>query len=107
VQQELADFFNLHDDDFDWRKIASCASYGDPQLFFEAYEFDHHTARQVDEICLHCPVIRQCLRTGKEGGDTGVWGGIYLKNGKYARPENKHKTQAKWQQLKEIHGEGF
>lgn len=103
----LIDFFELDSADFDWRDIGSCTGYGDPDLFFEAYEEDPVTAAQVDQICLHCPVIRQCFQQGLKGKETGVWGGVYLENGKVSIKENAHKTANEVKQLALIHGKAL
>ena len=50
-----------------------------------------------------CPVARQCFAVGVSQKEWGVWGGIYLENGKISREFNKHRTKqdwaAKWQEL--------
>lgn len=103
----LVDFFNLDSKDFEWQKIAPCRSYEDPDLFFEAYEEDDQTARVVDQICLHCPVVKQCFASGVKGKEVGVWGGVYLKNGKYDRDQNSHKDTDVLKELSALHGRRF
>lgn len=103
----LIDYFDLDSDDFDWQKIASCTDYEDPDLFFEAYEDDKKDATVVDQICLHCPVVKECFAAGVKGKETGVWGGVYLKNGKYDREQNAHKTVDVLKTLSALHGRRF
>jgi len=75
----------------DWRQAAACDSL-DTELFFEGYEANEATARSVDDICLGCPVIKQCLEYGLENHEIGVWGGTYLAAGKVQKSRNTHKT---------------
>ena len=107
MTKTLIDFFNLEDEDFDWRKIASCVNYDDPELFFEVYEGDRITAANTDQICLNCPVIRQCFRQGFGDRETGLWGGVYLENGKVSRDSNSHKKPETWKRLSALHGRKF
>lgn len=105
--QELIDFFELDSEDFDWRDIGSCLGYGDPDLWYEAYENDSVVAAQVDEICIHCPVAKQCFAAGLRGKETGVWGGVYLENGKVSESENAHKSEDTVKALVKLHGKSL
>lgn len=62
-------------------------------MFYEDYEADDNVARMVDEVCLSCPVMKQCLQRGMENNEWGVWGGIYLISGKPDKNRNMHKTK--------------
>jgi hypothetical protein len=73
----------------------------DTNLFYNKYEQDPAIARVIDEECLSCPVLAQCLRAGTENGEYGVWGGIYLVSGKPDEAKNDHKTPEVWQAIKE------
>jgi Transcription factor WhiB len=94
-------------DDLDWRNLATCAGTSaetdDADPFFDDYEADPFVAQAVDQMCLSCPVIKQCGMTGRRGKEWGVWGGIYLKDGKIDRSRNQHKTDEDWKRLKGIH----
>lgn len=74
-----------------WQDLALCRG-ADFTLFFEAYERSESTAMQVDAMCLACPVTKQCKESGKNGGESGVWGGYYLTVGKEDIYKNSHKT---------------
>lgn len=81
---------------FRWQHLADCLNMHsknaeDPDYFFDDYE--GNVAKQIDEICVRCPVIKECFKTGTESGETGVWGGFYLENGKVCPKKNKHKTR--------------
>lgn len=52
--------------------------------FFDTYEKDAQTRVQVKELCNSCPVQVACHYTGTTEGYSGVWGGVYLENGKPA-----------------------
>jgi len=82
----------------------------DPQdnplhYFFEGYEKDSHLRPVTDEMCLSCPVMKQCLDFGVQTKSTGVFGGIYLKRGKVDKSMNSHKDDATWDMIKEVIGE--
>jgi hypothetical protein len=100
-------------DDFTWKDLGYCVipKSEDPEvigeranMWFDMYEENVVVAEQVDEVCLSCPVIAQCYRDGINSKETGVWGGIYLENGKISRTHNSHKTTARWKELEKKHG---
>jgi len=79
---------------FVWQELAGCN--GMPtDLFFDKYEERNNKRRavQIDNICLHCPVTKECFFAGVEGQETGVWGGFYLDRGEVDRSKNAHKTE--------------
>ena len=97
----------IDEEDVKWYHLAACR--GMPvNWFFDDYENDKQIAKQVDQICLSCPVAQICLDdalTSKQ--KYGVWGGIYLSFGKTSKSQNKHKTPEVWKKLKEIHGKSI
>ena len=78
-----------------WQDDSDCVGM-DPSLFFDTYENDPHKARAIDKRCRDCPVNRLCFNTGVAGDEWGVWGGIYLQDGKISEEYNKHKTNDEW-----------
>jgi hypothetical protein len=77
--------------------------------FYEAYETNPETARNTDDMCLHCPVMKQCALEGQSKKRVGVWGGIYWNGaGKPDKDRNAHKTKEVWdaiyERLAEQHG---
>lgn len=84
----------------EWRDLALCDG-ADTNLFYDDYESDETVARVIDEQCLSCPVLAQCLEAGVTGGEWGVWGGIYLASGKPDRSRNTHKTEEVWEEIRE------
>jgi len=98
-------------DEFDWRELATCQGVdpaqvsGEDDIFFDGYEADEVIARQTDELCLSCPVARQCFAEGRSGKSDGVWGGVYLVNGKPNKNYNRHKTDEVWHSLRKALGE--
>jgi hypothetical protein len=78
-----------------WKDRARCKDY-DWNLFFEKYEEDTNLRPAIDSLCGGCPVARQCFATGVSQKEWGVWGGVYLENGKISREFNRHRTKAKW-----------
>jgi len=78
--------------DFEWQQLAACDNYP-VNLFFEDYERDPITATQVDNLCLSCPVAKECYQLGVSTRSTGVFGGFYLANGEVAKARNAHKDE--------------
>lgn len=98
------DLLGIDQDAFSWHDLALCAQIPDPDVFFEKYEKDKTIAKQVDEMCLSCPVMKQCAQYAidKDHLEKGVWGGIYW-NGSGApdKDMNAHKTPEVWERIKE------
>jgi len=68
----------------------------DTNLFFDKYEENSSTAKAVDNLCQRCPMQNKCLAYGISNQEWGVWGGIYLENGKISKEFNKHKDKDDW-----------
>jgi hypothetical protein len=84
----------------EWKDLALCD--GMPtNMFYDEYESDENVAKVVDEMCLSCPVMKQCLLSGMENDEWGVWGGIYLMGGNKDRNRNSHKTEDIWEAIRE------
>jgi hypothetical protein len=84
----------------EWQDLALCDGM-ETNLFYDDYESDEQVALMIDQACLSCPVLAQCLERGVDNSEWGVWGGIYLVSGKPDMNRNAHKTQEIWQQIKE------
>jgi len=69
--------------------------------FFEGYEKDKHLRQVTDDMCLSCPVMKQCLEFGLETKSSGVFGGVGLKRGKVDKALNAHKSEETWDMLRE------
>lgn len=90
---------------FTWKDVGSCR--GMPtEYFFETYETDPIHRLNTDEVCLTCPVMTACLLYGGENKETGLWGGVYLVNGKADEKLNDHKTEDFWDRHREKIGMG-
>ena len=93
----------LDEDNVKWYQFAACSNM-DTNWFYDTYETDVHVAKQVDIICIHCPVAHDCLKEGINGREFGVWGGVYLNLGRVDKSANSHKTYETWSVLEDIHG---
>lgn len=91
-------------DELEWQDLALCDGMR-TNMFYDDYESSAQVAAVVDEACLSCPVMAQCLERGVENGEWGVWGGIYLTSGKPDMNRNAHKTQDVWQTIRERIGD--
>jgi hypothetical protein len=78
-----------------WRDSAKCLGL-DTNLFFDKYEEDQNIAKTIDGICHRCPVNQHCFALGVSNKEWGVWGGVYLKDGKIDREFNAHKSKGDW-----------
>ncbi len=91
--------------EFDWRDISLCrdaVTSPDDDIFFDKYESDEESALAADQMCLRCPVIKQCFFEGAGGGKTGVFGGVYWNgSGKPDKKKNSHKSDDTWTEIYE------
>lgn len=86
-------------EDLEWQDLAICK--GQPlSKFYEEYESNPRTAKIIDEMCLSCPIRKECLSTGIENNEWGVWGAIYLTNGRVDEGKNAHKTPEVWDRIR-------
>jgi hypothetical protein len=85
----------IDSEDFDWFDIAACKGM-DTNLFYEKYEADENVAKNIDEMCLSCPVMKMCYQDGTSKNEYGIWGGVYLNSGVIDKSRNLHKSQEVW-----------
>lgn len=105
----MSDIINelgLDEDNVKWYQFAACNNM-ETNWFYDTYETDVHIAKQADNVCVHCPVARQCLKEGISNREFGVWGGVYLNLGRVEKASNSHKTDEVWDSLRKIHGKGL
>ena len=95
----ILDDLGIDQEDLDWYDLAICRNM-DTNLFYEKYEADPNIARNIDEMCLSCPVISMCFESGSENNEYGVWGGVYLNSGSIDKSKNLHKAADTWKRLK-------
>lgn len=89
----------------EWRDVALCQNTQiHVNQFFDNYEHDPKVARAVDQMCAVCPVKNECLNEAIDNNETGVWGGVYLKNGHYDEQRNKHKPKEEQERLRDYIG---
>jgi hypothetical protein len=98
---DVLDALGIDLDSLEWQNLSLCNG-SDTELFYDQYESNSNIAQVVDEMCLSCPVRKQCLQTGVENGEWGVWGGVFLVSGKVDQNRNSHKTQEVWASIREI-----
>jgi hypothetical protein len=93
----------LDEQDVKWYHLAACSGMS-INWFYDLYETDKEHAKQVDQFCMHCPVIKMCHEEGVKNKEKGVWGGVYLDLGRPDKTLNAHKTPEVLKQLKKLHG---
>lgn len=96
----LLETLGIDVDELEWQDLALCAGM-ETNKFYDEYESNERVARMIDQACLSCPVLAQCLERGTENGEYGVWGGIYLTSGKPDNNRNSHKTPDIWEAIRE------
>jgi hypothetical protein len=95
------EYFNP--DDVEWQDLALCRNNElHVDFFFNYYEQDITVRQNIDELCKSCPVRNECLDEGIFSNAIGVWGGVYLNNGRYDKQRNNHKPLAEQQELEEL-----
>lgn len=78
-----------------WKDEAACLG-SNVNDFFDTYEENEDVRPVVDSICKLCPVRRMCFANGISGKEWGVWGGVYLENGKISKEFNRNKSKQDW-----------
>lgn len=81
-----------------WTSEALCAGL-DTEEYFDKYEASQECAQKVDSLCIGCPVIRECFEYGVSTESWGVWGGVFLIDGKIDNVRNAHKTPESWLEI--------
>jgi WhiB family transcriptional regulator, redox-sensing transcriptional regulator len=89
----------LEDDSLEWYHLSVCRGM-ETNYFYDDYESDPLFAKVMDGICLSCPVRKMCLRWGVENSEYGLWGGVFLNNGKTDKARNAHKTEDIWSEIR-------
>lgn len=91
--------------DDEWRQQARCSGL-DVNLFFEKYEESTEIAKAIDDICLQCPVMKECFNYATQMKEPykahGVFGGVYFTDGEISKSRNAHKTQEVWEEILEV-----
>jgi hypothetical protein len=93
----------IDEQDLKWYHLAACNQMP-INWFYDDYETDKELAKQVDQICMHCPVIKQCHAEGVAKKEKGVRGGVYMDLGRPDKQHNEHKDPETWKKLKKLHG---
>ncbi len=96
---DIIDVLGIDPSEIDWTDLAACSGVN-TEFFFDLYENDPILAKNIDEMCLVCPVSKQCLKAGMANDEYGIWGGVYLSLGKLDKARNSHKTQEVWKRWK-------
>lgn len=103
---DLFAILGLDPEDLQWYDLAMCRGM-DTNDFIDNYETNEAVARNTDQICLSCPVIKECLQQGLGKSEWGVWGGVYLTAGKPDQNRNTHKSKETWKKLRDRIGNGI
>lgn len=107
---EILKELGVDEENFEWTDLAMCRQLpkdlirGDEDIFFNKYESDAVVARQTDEFCLTCPVIKACAEHAEANDESGVWGGIYWNKGKIDKTRNIHKSPQTKKEIKDETG---
>lgn len=88
-----------------WMSEALCAG-SETELYFDKYENDVEIAKYIDRQCMSCPVMKRCFDEGVKTESSGVWGGVFLNEGRLDNVRNSHKTTEVWDRIKYLIIEG-
>ena len=99
----LFSHLGIDESDIKWYHLAACTNMP-INWFYDNYESDKELAKQIDQTCLHCPVIKKCHSEGIKNKEKGVWGGVFMDLGRPDKQNNSHKEPETWKQLKKLHG---
>lgn len=96
----IISLLGIDPDSFTWHDLALCKGLDDPDDLYENYERKVNVAKAVDDMCLSCPVMKECAMTGRDSGETGVWGAVYWDgSGRPDEDKNSHKTPEIWEKI--------
>lgn len=98
--QSLLEEMGLDEQTLSWHQLALCDGM-ELSKFFEDYEDDKVVAAQMDNVCLSCPVMKECFSNAVRDKDYGLRAAIYFTNGKPDRQHNEHKTEEVWNRIRE------
>lgn len=96
----LLEVLGLDEEELEWQQLALCRTMN-PDDFHENYENSRGVARMIDQACLSCPVMAECIQQAVDNSEWGVWGGIFFVNGKPDPVKNLHKTPETWKKIRE------
>lgn len=99
---DLFDELGIDELDVKWYHLSACKNMS-INWFYDDYESDKELAKQIDQVCLHCPVVKQCHDEGVANKEKGVWGGVFMDLGRPDKQHNSHKDTETWKQLKKVH----
>ena len=85
-------------DKHSWKNNASCSGY-DTNFFFDKYEEEEQFRPAIDNLCMSCPVMKECFAIGVSQKEWGVWGGIYLEGGEISKEFNSHRSKLDWEKV--------
>lgn len=100
---DLIKEMGLEEENLKWYHLAACKNM-DINYFYDLYETDPQAAKQIDQMCFHCPVVKFCHAEGIKNKEKGVWGGVYMNFGRTDSDYNKHKSAEDWKFLRKLHG---
>jgi hypothetical protein len=98
MQPSIFTALGLDAEDLSWEDLALCSGMN-TDWFYDDYD-DEAISHMVDEACLSCPVMKQCMQQGVEGNEWGVWAGVYLVSGKADLNKNKYKSKETWARIR-------
>lgn len=82
----ILDELDIDPEDFSWQQLSTCSHLPDDinplRLMFEDYQNDESLRPIITAMCDSCPVKDACLESGTDNREYGVWGGVFLEDGK-------------------------
>lgn len=98
----ILDELGIEAEDLKWYHLAACNNFR-LNLFYDDYESDEVLAKNVDLVCLSCPVMKECGEIGFNNKERGLYGAVFLHLGRVDKLNNDHKTEETWSFLEEVY----
>jgi hypothetical protein len=97
----LLEELGIDPEEFEWTQLGICTNSDfDQNDFYDEYENSVEHAKLIDQMCLACPVMKQCANSAMINKETGVWGAIYWDGtGKPSDSKNEHKDPETWKRI--------
>ncbi len=90
----------LQEDRLAWQDLAACRR-DDPKYFDKYYQDNPVVRPMVDEICINCPVIKECFTSAARNKESFLWAATWLDNGQPVSEMSDHQTKEFKQRLRE------
>ena len=97
---DILNELGVDEDDLNWQDLAYCKTI-DPKYFDRYYQDSPHLRPVVDDMCMSCPVLKECGIAAVTNRESYVWAATFFDNGVPVPEMNDHKTEDFKRRLRE------